>query len=156
MNKCPFCGAEAGPDSRFCQDCGRELAKERVSSQKAVLDDDFNVAVLDRLREEKNRLSRQLNSMLDVASDRELSRQEKKHWKMLRKEHHKISEDLAGRLQYLSQRQRADRRKDERRTDDRRTEQVASDSGERRSGMERRQGDRRASRDRRNPFPTEP
>ncbi len=152
MNRCPFCGAELGPDAHFCLECGRKLPTRRVSSQKAVLPDEFNVAALDRLRTEKQKLAGQLNAMLDLAADRELSRQEKKTWKMLRKEHHQISQDLAERLQYLSERQDRDRRQGVQRKEDRRQKETPVDV-ERRSGLERRRGDRRTKRDRRDPFP---
>jgi len=152
MNRCPFCGAESGPDAHFCLECGREMPARRVSSQKAVLPDDFNVAALDRLRAEKQRLAGQLNAMLDLAADRELSRQEKKQWKILRKEHHQISQDLAERLQDLSERQERDRREGAQRKEDRRKKKTPVDV-ERRSGLERRKGDRRERPDRRDPFP---
>jgi hypothetical protein len=153
MNICPFCGAQISRSAKFCQVCGRRVAGQRASSQKAILNEDFDVSAVTRLRKEKSRLSQQLNGMLDIAADRELSSEEHQAWNALRAEFHKVSDELTARLQHLSARQERDRRKHaNRRSSDRRREQHAITFDERRSGIERRIGERRSGRDRREPF----
>lgn len=152
MNSCPFCGAQISRTAQFCQICGRQLAGQRASAQKAILDEDFDVSAVARLRQEKTRLSKQLNVMLDIAADRELNEDENQEWSSLRADYKKISDELTARLQHLSERQDRDRRKRDRRSAERRKEQSAISLDDRRSGIERRIGERRSGRDRREPF----
>jgi len=153
MNICPFCGAQISRSARFCQICGRQLVDQRASAQKAILEEDFDVSTVSRLRKERSRLTKQLNAMLDIAADRELSDEENRTWNALREEFNKVSDELTARLQHLSARQERDRRKHaERRSGDRRKEQSAISFDDRRSGIERRLGERRSGRDRRDPF----
>ena len=158
MNKCPFCGAQISRTAKFCQICGRQVAGQRASEQKAILEEaGFDVAAVGRLRKEKGRLSTQLNAMLDIAADRDLSKVENRTWTALREEFNNVSDELTARLQDLSARQGRDRRLGGRRSADRRKEQSAITFDERRSGIERRIGERRSGRDRREPFEdTEP
>jgi hypothetical protein len=158
MTKCPFCGVPNEPDAHFCEQCGRKLASQRVSAQKAILEDDFDLSTIDRLRAEKQRLSRELTAMLELATDRDLTASERRSWTAVRKAWQDVTAELTARLQYLSARQEQDRRQGgERRTSDRRKEQVAIEIPQRRSGMSKRQGERRSGRDRRDPYrDTEP
>jgi len=152
MNLCPFCGAQISRTAKFCQICGRQITGQRASAQKAILEEDFDVTAVTRLRKEKSRLSKQLNSMLDIAADRELSDEENRTWNDLRDEFSKVSDELTARIQHLSERKDRDRRRDDRRSADRRKEQSAISFDERRAGIERRIGERRSGRDRREPF----
>jgi len=152
MDQCPFCGEPARKDARFCQNCGRQLVSQRVSAQKAVLTEDFDVSAVQRLREARSQLSRALNDLLAIAAERDLTPEERSRWDELRSQHTKVASELSARLQHLSARQERDRRQSDRRQSDRRKEQSAITFDERRSDMERRIGERRSGRDRRDPY----
>lgn len=152
MDQCPFCGEPARRDARFCQNCGRQLVSQRVSAQKAVLTEDFDVGAVQRLREERSQLSKALNELLAIAAERDLTPDERGRWNELRGKYTKVATELSARLQHLSARQDRDRRQSEQRQSDRRQEQAAITFDDRRSGIERRIGERRSGEDRRDPF----
>jgi predicted amidophosphoribosyltransferase len=149
---CPSCKLEVETADRFCARCGFPLVASRASKQAAVLSGEFDVDELVRLREEKNRLSRELKTMLDRAAAQPLAPSDQAAFDDLRSRFNQVSERITRQVQYLAARLDFERRQSGRREGERRKQQAALDVPERRSGSERRIGERRSGSDRRRPF----
>ncbi|MCZ2416980.1 MAG: zinc-ribbon domain-containing protein, partial [Burkholderiales bacterium] len=37
MTKCPHCGTDIPPDSAFCQECGKAVSEDQLSSQDSLV-----------------------------------------------------------------------------------------------------------------------
>jgi hypothetical protein len=153
---CGFCRKENDAEARFCRHCGHPCVVQDVAVQPAVLEGAFDVGTVTRLRDEKQRLSRQLNTMLVRAEGRAFTQDEERTWHEVYGEWRSVSDELTARVDYLSAREDRDRRQGERRQVQRRKQYYALDIGERRAGEDRREQDRRSGPDRRHPFPKTP
>jgi hypothetical protein len=147
MDCCPFCGTRTSPPAQFCQQCGRSLA-----GIEAAAVGDLDVAVLDRLRGERARLSRELTSLRAISVERALTSSERRSWDHLLSAWKDITAELTAMLDAVAPRQEHDRRGEERRQLERREDDGGVEGQERRSGMQRRMRQRRRGRDRRKPF----
>ena len=146
MDRCPFCGTPTSPPAQFCHECGRPLAALQAG-------DAPDHAVLDRLRAERARLSRELTSLRQLSLTRQLTSAERRSWDHLLSAWKAVTAELIAALDAVSPREPDDRRTGERRQHDRRVKEAGAEGPERRSGMQRRMRERRKGRDRREPFP---
>ena len=149
--QCGFCHRPNADDARFCHHCGRPLVPQQAALHPAVLDEQFDIGAITRLREEKLALSREMNALLGDTAGRQLTPEETTRWSDVHAKWLRVSTELTARMQYLQARQEEDRRQRERRRTQRRKHHPALDIDERRSGGDRRTGERRSGSDRRTP-----
>ena len=153
---CQYCERTNEADFRFCVHCGRPRAPHHVSVQPAVLEEPIDVSAIALLREEQQRLSRRLKELLTEAEGRRFTDEEQRTWHKLYAAWKSVADELAARMDYVAVRESQDRRRKQRRRRQRRRHNDLPDSGERRTGTDRRAGDRRSGTDRRTPFPRTP
>jgi hypothetical protein len=138
MEHCPFCGTTATPPGRFCILCGRPLADIDPELAKAL-----DAEALDRLRQEKRRLSLELRAL-------ETTTVGTRSWEEVRSAWQDITAELTAKLDAIAPRKPVDRRTTERRLgQERRREDGPYNEVERRSGLQRRRRERRTGKDRR-------
>ncbi len=138
MEHCPFCGTTASPPGRFCILCGRPLADIDPALAKAL-----DAEALDRLRQEKRRLSLELRTLEKTAVGT-------RSWEEVRSAWQDITAELTAKLDAIAPRKPADRRTTERRMgQERRREDGPYKGVQRRSGLQRRRKERRTGKDRR-------
>ncbi len=150
--QCAFCHRPNADEARFCRHCGRPLTAQHAALHSAVLDEQFDIGTISRLRQEKLELSREMNAMLRETVGRQLSPTETERWNALHAQWLRVSTELTARMQYLQTRQEEDRRQRERRTTQRRKHYPALEVDDRRSGGDRRTQERRSGSDRRTPY----
>ena len=155
MTVCRNCDAPVERDARFCMQCGHPLPGRRISQADAVVSGDIDVSLVAELKQEKERLDRQLRGLLDVAEKRDLTAAEREEWKRAHKLWERVRAQLTRQMQYLSARTSRERRSTERRRGERRKQQIAIDVPDRRREPDRRRTQRRSGVDRREPFPTD-
>ena len=154
--QCYLCGAPAEIGHRFCAQCGLPLPgvpPKDGGKRQAILRGDVDINALTRLREQKERLSDDLNEIVEnTKNGRELSAHERRVCKELYAKWKQISQEVTARVDYFSQRIDDDRREGPIRTTHRRKQQKGIDLDKRREGSDRRAADRRNTTDRRDPF----
>jgi hypothetical protein len=149
---CPTCHQDVDLNNRFCPGCGRPTVGPRVSKVAAILTDDFDVDELSRLQRERQRLTEELQAILDAANDGEdVSEEDQERYRTLRRAWGSLTDAISIRMDYLESRKAYERRNVNRRHRDRRIEDLPIDFPDRRAS-DRRGAYRRSGADRRLPF----
>jgi hypothetical protein len=128
------------------------LVSQHAALHSAVLDEQFDIGAITRLRREKQELSREMNTLLQETVGRRFTAAETERWDLLHEHWLRISTELTARMEYLQGRQEEDRRQRERRRTQRRKQYRAVDVDDRRSDSDRRRREQRSGLDRRSPY----
>ena len=73
---CRHCDAALPDDARFCPKCGHPLPGRRISGTQAVVTGEVDVTLVAELRQEKERLDKDVRRLLDIAHRRDLNANE--------------------------------------------------------------------------------
>ncbi len=150
------CQAPITNDTRFCAGCGQSLPWKRslgAGKHAAVLPDEGELDTLTQLNSEKQRLTGELQVLLEITAERDPTEAEAERYSSLRARWKEVGSEVTERMSFIAARQDHDRRRAEGRQVTRRIRPAAFQQPDRRSSDERRSDDQRIGRDRREPFP---
>jgi hypothetical protein len=102
---CRACAAVVNPTDRFCSECGEPLPSDPPPRTVAL-----DVAELSRLRAEKERISGELNSLLEEAQERNLTPAERRDWSNRYARWRELTYQITRLMDALSPRSGEDRR----------------------------------------------
>ena len=154
--RCSSCRAPITNDTRFCAGCGQALPWKRslgAGKHAAVLPDEGELDTLTQLNREKQRLTGELQGLLEITAEREPTEAEAERYSSLRARWKEVGSEVAKRMSFVAERQNHERRSAAARQVTRRIRPAAFQQVDRRSADERRSDDQRTARDRRDPFP---